>query len=123
LSDKGRVMVIDDDFDIVYIVRRYLQKWGYEVDTFTNPLYALQIFRENPERYFIVLTDIRIPEMTGTRLAKLMQEIKPNVKVIIMTAYEVEPDDLAYNLPMIKHDDILRKPFTHFKCAMPSKNN
>lgn len=105
-------MVVDDDFDIVYIIRRHLQKWGYEVDTFTNPLYALQVFRENPERYFVVLSDIRMPEMTGIRLAKLMREVKPDVKVIIMTAYEIEPYDLAENLPTINRNDILKKPFT-----------
>lgn len=112
LSASTRVMVVDDDFDIVYIIRRHLQKWGYEVDTFTNPLYALQVFKRNPERYSIILTDIRMPEMTGIHLARLMQEVKPDVKVIIMTAYEIEPDDLADNLPTIRRDDILKKPFT-----------
>lgn len=112
LSASTRAMVVDDDFDIVYIIRRHLQKWGYEVDTFTNPLYALQVFKRNPERYSIILTDIRMPEMTGIQLARLMQEVKPDVKVIIMTAYEIEPDDLADNLPTIRRDDILKKPFT-----------
>ena len=104
-------MVVDDEFDIVMIVRRYLEKWGYEVDTFTNPLYALEIFKANSDRYSLVLTDIRMPEMSGIRLAAMMREIKPDIKVVIMTAYEVTPDELQEQLPMITHKDILQKPF------------
>ena len=89
----------------------YLEKWGFEVDTFTNPLYALEVFKANPEQYSLMLTDIRVPEMTGIRLAKLVQEIKPSMKIVIMTAYEVTPDELSEHLPTISHEDILRKPF------------
>jgi two-component system, cell cycle response regulator CpdR len=104
-------MVVDDEFDIVMIIRRYLEKWGFEVDTFTNPAYAYEVFKANSERYSLLLTDIRMPEMTGIRLAKLVQEIKPGIRVVIMTAYEVEPDELSEHLPSIAHQDILQKPF------------
>ena len=111
VSDNGRIMVVDDEFDIVMIIRRYLEKWGYVVDTFTNPLYAYQIFNANPDRYSLVLTDIRMPEMTGIRLANLLLEVRPETKVVIMTAYEVTPDELHSQLPTITHNDILQKPF------------
>jgi two-component system cell cycle sensor histidine kinase/response regulator CckA len=107
----GRVMVVDDEFDIVMIIRRYLEKWGYTVDTFTNPQYAYQIFKANPERYSLVLADIRMPEMTGIRLANLMLEVKPDMKIVIMTAFEIAPDELHTQLPTITRRDILQKPF------------
>lgn len=112
LASRRRIMVVDDEYDIVRIVQRHLERWGFEVDTFTNPLYALEIFRQNPDRYSVILTDINMPEMRGTALAKLMQKARPEVKVVIMTAYEIEPQDLAINLPTITHDEILRKPFS-----------
>lgn len=111
MPDLGKIMVVDDEIDIVMIIRRYLEKWGYSVDTFTNPLYAYQIFKDNPDRYCLVLTDIRMPEMSGIRMANLLQEVKPDIKVVIMTAYEVTPDELHEHLPMITHNDILQKPF------------
>jgi DNA-binding NtrC family response regulator len=111
MSETGRIMVVDDEFDIIFIIRKYLERWGFSVDTFTNPLYAYEVFKVNSERYSLVLTDIRMPEMTGIRLAKLIQEIKPSIKVVIMTAYEVTPDELREHLPMITHKDILQKPF------------
>jgi len=104
-------MVVDDEFDIVMIIRRYLEKWGYDVDTFTNPIYALEVFKANSGRYSLVLTDIRMPEMSGIRLAKLVRDIKPTIRIVIMTAYEVTPDDLSEQLPAINHQDILQKPF------------
>jgi two-component system, cell cycle response regulator CpdR len=111
MAATGRIMIVDDDFDIIYVVRQYLVKWGFEVDSFTNPVYALQKFKENPDQYSLILTDIRMPEMSGIRLAMLIQEIKPSIKVVIMTAYELTPDELGEHLPTISRDDILQKPF------------
>lgn len=105
-------MVVDDEYDIVRIVQRHLERWGFDVDTFTNPLYALEIFKKNSGRYSVILTDINMPEMRGTALARLMQRVKPDTKVVIMTAYEIEPEDLSINLPTITHDQILKKPFS-----------
>ena len=51
MAVTGRVMVVDDEFDIVFIIRKYLERWGFDVDTFTNPLYAYEVFKANPERY------------------------------------------------------------------------
>jgi DNA-binding NtrC family response regulator len=115
-------MAVDDEFDIVFVIRRYLEKWGFDVDTFTNPLYAYEVFKTNSERYSLLLTDIRMPEMSGIRLAKLVQEIKPRMKVVIMTAYEVTPDELNEHLPTITHRDILQKPFKLLQiCAAVKK--
>lgn len=110
-ADNGKVMVVDDEVDIVFVVRRYLEKWGFSVDTFTNPNNALQTFKAHPDRYSIALLDIHMPEMHGIALGNLMLKVKPNMNIVIMTAYEIEPDDLATNLPTIKRDDILQKPF------------
>jgi len=111
VPDSRKIMVVDDEFDITMIIRKYLEKWGYEVDTFTNPLYAFEVFKANPDRYSLVFTDIRMPEMTGIRLANFMLEVKSDLKIVIMSAYEVAPSELHEHLPMITRDDILQKPF------------
>jgi len=105
-------MVVDDEVDIVFIIRRHLEKWGFSVDTFTDPNYALLSFKDHPNRYSVAVLDIRMPEMSGITLATRMLKVKPDMKIVIMTAFEVEPDDLAINLPTIKRSEILRKPFT-----------
>ena len=105
-------MVIDDEYDIAHVVRKHLENWGYSVDTFTDPMFAFQMFKENPDRYSIILTDIRMPEISGVALATMMRKVKPDVKIVIMTAFELEPEDLAMNLPTITRDNILKKPFS-----------
>ena len=120
MATRQRIMVVDDEYDIVHVIRRHLEKWGFSVDTFTNPLYALQVFKDNPDRYSVVLTDLAMPEIRGSRLANMMLEVKPDVKVIIMTAYEIEPQDIAINLATMSRDEILKKPFTMLEvcCAV-----
>ena len=105
-------MVVDDEYDILHIVRRYLEKCGFSADTFTNPQFALEMFTKHPDRYSLILLDIRMPEMSGIALASMMLDVKPDARIIIMTAYETEPSDFAISLPMIKREDILKKPFT-----------
>lgn len=123
LPDNGRIMVVDDDLDIVHIVRKYLEKWGFSVDTFTNPLFALQMFKDNPDRYSVALLDIRMPEISGVGLAALMLKAKPDAKIIIMTAYDIFAEDLKQSLPSIKHGDILKKPFTMIQVCTAVKKH
>ena len=111
LPDQARIMAVDDEVDIVFVIRRYLEKWGFGVDTFTDPIYALETFKAHPGRYSIAFLDIRMPEMTGITLANRMLKIKPDMNIVIMTAYEVTPDELHEHLPTISHNDILQKPF------------
>lgn len=111
-SKHEKVMVIDDDIDIVFIIRRHLEKWGYSVDTFTDPLHALEVFKQSKGRYDLVLADVNMPEMNGIALAAMMQKIKPDTKIVIMTAFEVLPEELRASLPSISRKDILHKPFS-----------
>lgn len=111
MSSNKKIMVVDDELDILHVIRRYLEKWGFKVDTFSDPLYALQKFKESPGEYSLALLDIRMPEMSGVTLATLMRKVKPDIKIVIMTAFEIVAEDLQVSLPTIKHDDILQKPF------------
>lgn len=111
MSSRHKIMVVDDEFDILQIIRRYLEKWGFSVITFSNPLLALQQFKDDPKAYSVVLLDIRMPELSGVALAAMMQKVKPDVKLIIMTAFEIFADDLKFSLPLIKNNNILHKPF------------
>jgi len=109
---QPKILVVDDEFDIVFIVRKHLEKWGYSVDTFTDPTNAYKAFKNNPTNYSMAILDIRMPEMSGITLAAMIKKIKPDFKVVIMTAFEILAEDLEVSLPTINRDDILRKPFS-----------
>lgn len=111
MSSSKKIMVIDDELDILHIVRLYLEKWGFKVETFSDPTVALQHFRKNPEDYSLCLLDIRMPEMSGIALTTMMRKTKPDIKILIMTAFEMVAEELKPSLPTIKREDLIQKPF------------
>ena len=109
------IMVVDDEQDILEIVRKYLQKWNFKVDAFSNPFMAFEQFKSRPDYYRLLLTDIRMPGMTGAELASKIIDLKPEINVVLMTAFETDNVALPVNAlgstNIIKRQDILKKPF------------
>ena len=84
-SYKGTVVVIDDEEEMGNILTRILNMEGYHITSFTNPVKALEyIGKYQPD---VVLTDIRMPEMSGMEVLAKVKENFPDIAVIIMTAY------------------------------------
>lgn len=110
ISDNHRIMIVDDEPDLLKIVEMYLRSWGFEIDAFSDPVTALGYFQENPT-ISLVLTDVRMPNMSGIELAKHLLRLKPDIKIMLMTAYQIDSLDLESNLPIIRSEDILKKPF------------
>ena len=105
-----RIIAVDDEPDILKIVIISLAKWGYKVDAFTDPIAALDRFREDASAYSLILTDIKMPGMSEQELAGHAKEIRPDIKVMVMTAFKVNRD-LGKALPSIERHGFLQKPF------------
>jgi CheY-like chemotaxis protein len=87
-----RILLVDDEPDITYVVGTFLEKHGYKVDTFTSSREALSAFK--PHLYHLAIIDIKMPEIDGFQLYERLAAIDPNIKVCFITAY-----DLANALP------------------------
>lgn len=105
-----RIMAVDDEPEILNIVKMSLAKWGYEVDAFIDPVAALDHFSQNASAYSLILTDIMMPGMSGEEPATRARQTRPDIKVMIMTAFEVDRA-LKESLPSIEKDGFLQKPF------------
>jgi signal transduction histidine kinase len=81
------ILLVDDEDDLVYIGKEMLTFLGYRVTTKTNSGEALEVFRENPDPYDLLITDMTMPGMNGDKLAVEMMKIKPNLPVIIVTGF------------------------------------
>ena len=103
-------MIIDDEPDVVNSVKRVLQRWNYEVDAFTDPKQALAQFEKTPADYSLVMTDVRMPGMTGLELTSAMLKIKPEIKISLMTALETVPIGQEQLLTLLRWEDALHKP-------------
>jgi two-component system, cell cycle response regulator CpdR len=67
--------------------------------------------KKTPDSYSLVISDIKMPKMNGIQMASRMLEARPDIKIVLMTAFDLIPDDLESSLPVVKHKDILKKPF------------
>ncbi|MDQ3835535.1 MAG: response regulator [Thermoproteota archaeon] len=106
----ARLLVVDDDYDIVQVLKMGLIKNGFSVEAFTNPEEALQNFKSNAESYCLVLSDIRMPMLSGIQLSKKVKAINPNVKVVLMTAFEIRDNEFSKVFPSTQVDDFVQKP-------------
>ena len=114
-KDKSlaRLIIVDDDPDLAQVFTGGLLMNGFLVDTFTNPEEALQNLRSNSKDYYsLVLSDIRMPEMSGIQLARKVKDINPSIKVVLMTAYEIKDIKFSKVSPSVHADAFIQKPIS-----------
>ena len=83
-----RILFIDDEPALVEIGQQLLQLLGYQVTTSTSSAQALDLYRENPAAFDLLITDYTMPKMTGAQLARFVREINPDMPVILMSGLE-----------------------------------
>ena len=110
-SENKHILAVDDDSDIVTIVEQALQIHGFKVSAFTDPAMALERFKVNCKDYTMILSDIRMPGMNGYELIRKAKEIHKQVKVVLMSAFEINDKEFHNLLPDIKVVAFLQKPF------------
>ncbi|HXT84733.1 MAG TPA: response regulator [Verrucomicrobiae bacterium] len=105
-----RIIIVDDEYEIAFILQQYLDKMGMNAKHFTDPVLALDYFKLNPKYYSMVITDLRMPGMSGLQLAHKIRRINNTIKIILITAFEI--CDLENNLEFSesKIDSIVQKP-------------
>ncbi len=87
------VAVIDDEIDLAYLFKDGLSQIdGVMVFNFNDPSLALEHFQSNHTNYRVVITDYRMPGMTGIELLEKMKAINPAITKILMSAFEVNDE-------------------------------
>ena len=111
VSNK-KVLVLDDEFDIVALLKHSLQKRGYHVFGFTDPLLALEHFMLNSKGYSLVISDVRMPVMNGFEFIKKIREILPSIKIFLMSAFDINDNQYSKILLPLKIDGYIQKPIS-----------
>jgi DNA-binding NtrC family response regulator len=104
-----KILLVDDDTDVVSTFKMILELNGFEVDAYTNPLSALSNFK--PNEFGLLILDIRMPNMNGFELYKKLRIIDDNVEVCFITAFEDYHEEFKDSFPTLdeaKH--FIRKP-------------
>ena len=104
-----RILIVDDEPDLISIFKMVLEMNDFEVDAYNDPLLALSNFKQNA--YGLVILDIRMPYINGFELYKKIRTVDDKVNVCFMTAFEDYRQEFKKSFPML--DEIkcfIRKP-------------
>lgn len=108
---NGSILVLDDDFDISNLLKISLMKQGYSVFGFTDPLLALEHFKINHSTYSLVITDLRMPVMSGFEFSNNIKLIKPEINVVLMSGFDMKFDVEFINFSKnYDIEDFIQKP-------------
>jgi PAS domain S-box-containing protein len=117
LTGKGeRIMFVDDETQIRDFSDKLLSMHGYQVTTFSNGVQAFNEFRDHPDQFDLLITDMTMPYMTGAELAQKVLDINPDLPIILCTGQsELINGEKAlalgiydyFNKPVIKHDFLI----------------
>jgi len=105
---KGRILVVDDEDIVRTSCSRTLSPEGYEVRLAKNGVEGLKMASE--ERFDLVLTDLKMPDMDGIEVLRIIKEKWPETAVIIVTGYQTV--DTAVKAIKLGAYDYIEKPFT-----------
>src|SRR6266853_1189919 len=105
-----RLLYVDDEESLVFLATRSLGRLGYKVTGETDPARAVQLFRENPSQFDAVITDLSMPGLSGSELARQIMEVRPNTPVVMMSGY-IRPED-EEEASRLGIRDVILKPDT-----------
>ena len=109
-GDGQRVLVVDDEEPLVRLATRTLEELGYAPVGFTSSRAALAAFRADPQRFDAVITDERMPGMSGSALIRKVRGIRDSIPVVLMSGYV--GDAVARQAREAGAEEVLRKPLS-----------
>jgi two-component system cell cycle sensor histidine kinase/response regulator CckA len=110
---QGRILVMDDEADILTLVREMLQMMGYEVETARDGVEALQRYetaKQSGQPFVAVIMDLTVPEgMGGKEAIRRLKEQDPQVKAIVSSGYSYDP--VMANFQEYGFSGVIPKPY------------
>ena len=94
LGDGLEILVVDDELMLAMHISELLKEYGYKTSMVTDSTEALEIFRQDPERYSLLVTDQTMPKMTGIELISKLRKIRPEFPAIMCSGYNEKIDSM-----------------------------
>jgi len=88
-----RILIVDDEKSAIEGIQSMLTKLGYKVTARTSSIEALEAFRNNPDSFDLIITDMTMPNMTGKELAKEIMSIRSDIPIILCTGFSDQIDE------------------------------
>ncbi len=110
MSEPTSIMVVEDEKELASLFKAFLENMGYDTVTFTDPLMALEFFKQGTKEISLILTDLRMPQMSGIELAAEIRKFNDKIKIILITAFMVEDLMISETYKLAKINEIVQKP-------------
>lgn len=105
-----RILIIDDEHHILLMLKKMLERSGYEIDLASNGDEGLRIFRNSPSD--LVITDIIMPEKEGLETIREMKKMQPELRIIAMSGGgKISADNYLETAKIFGASRIIEKPF------------
>ena len=112
MPSEVNILVIDDEEDVANLLKTVLEKDGFKVETFKDPLLALNHFKSDLKKFSIIVSDVRMPGMNGIELIAHIKKLEPKVNAMLMTAFDIDyirPEIEKYDYEIA---EIFQKPLS-----------
>ena len=109
MIQQYRILLVDDEVDILHVIKRGLEIYGFQVEAYSSPQEVLHSFK--PNVYDLAILDIRMPGLSGFQLYREMKKIDPAITACFLSAFEVHPKEFKIVFPsMMEVKAIIKKP-------------
>jgi DNA-binding response OmpR family regulator len=103
-------MIVEDEWDVAHLLELYIARSGLDPTLFTEPLLALDHYKQNSKRYTLIVVDWSMPGLNGIELAKEIRKYNSHVKILLLTGWLIEDVLDSSGFKEAKISAVLRKP-------------
>src|ERR1700704_1162404 len=109
-GNKRKILLVDDEADITNSLKLGLERKGFLVETYNDPVEALAMVKA--DGYDLAIFDIRMPGMTGIELYRNFRKIDSDVGICFITAYDVYASEFETTFPDVQAAGFFKKPIS-----------
>ena len=104
------ILIVDDEIELATLFKNYIEAMGLDAISFTNSLLAFEYFKDDPNKFSLVITDLRMPGICGLELAKNIRELNDLVNIFLITAFDISDLEGSEAYQSAKIDKVIQKP-------------
>lgn len=115
-----KILLVEDEPPLLQLIEKYLQRLGFEVETYLRSVDALRNFETAPDGYGMVIADLGMPDIPGDTLLTRMLEIRPDLRILVCSGSPFFIENLPNSLQ--QQVAFLQKPFVPKMLAEAVRN-
>ena len=109
-AKKQTIMLVDDEVDVLNALEKMLERIGYKVHSFASPLVAIEHIKNGCQDCMLLISDIRMPSMSGFQFVKYVKKLRPDLRVLFISAFEIHKQEWTKVLPSTQVEGFILKP-------------